>query len=203
MHFFVQKGLDNTQTLQYRDSIKKQELLTFADKPKTERKFSIPEDEGQSFGDILCNYDQRFLDYELLCSFPITSRPWSICNEDEKKRSVSKHTFRNSLQKLCPVKAVGPNAKPEIHTYVVDAMKIVRMIPVTNLQPRTFLTWTKKFLDYITNLDGTEIHIVFDQYSEDIDLTRPSKGRSAEAEKKYVSSITQVIPSNGTEWAIG
>ena len=70
------------------------------------------------------------------------------------------------MQKLCPVKAVGPNAKPEIHTYVVDAMKIVRMIPVTNLQPRTFLTWTKKFLDYITNLDGIEIHVVFDQYSD-------------------------------------
>ena len=119
-----QKGLDSTQTLQYRDSIRKEVLLTFADKPKTEKKFSIPEDEGQSFGDILCKYDQKFLDYEFLCSFPITSRPWSICNEDEKTRTVSKHTFRNSLQKLCPVKAVGPNAKPEIHTYVVDAMKI-------------------------------------------------------------------------------
>ena len=71
----------------------------------------------------------------------------AFCNEDERKRTVSKHTFRNNLQKLCPVKAVGPNAKPLIHTYVVDAMKIVRMIPVANLQPKTFLAWTIKFLN--------------------------------------------------------
>ena len=44
-----QKGLDSSQTLQYRDSIKKEVLLTFADKTKMEKKFSISEDEGQSF----------------------------------------------------------------------------------------------------------------------------------------------------------
>ena len=105
--------------------MKKEVPLTLADETKMEKKFSISEDKGQSFGDILCRYDQKFLDFDFLCSFPITSRPWSICNEDKKKRTLSKHTFRNSLHKLRPVRAVGPSTVPMIHKYVVDAMKIV------------------------------------------------------------------------------
>ena len=189
--------------MQYRDAIKKEVLLTFADKPKKSKKFSIPEDEGQAFGDILCRYDGKILDYDYLCSFPITSRPWSICNEDEKKRTLSKSLFRNKLQKLSSIKPVSIKQAPAIHTFVIDAMKVVRMIKITNLQPPMFLTWTKKFVDYIMNLNGTEIHIVFDEYPEEgADLTRPSKGRSLDGEKKYVSSLSQMIPTTAKDWEL-
>ena len=97
------------------------------------------------------------------------------------------------------MKPLNAHEAPEIHTFVVDGMKIVNMISVLNLKPSTFLTWTQNFLNYIINLKAMEIHIVFDIYSE-IDLTRPSKSRSSDGEKKYISSLTQMLPPGKKEW---
>ena len=154
--------MNKNEVLQFRDPAKQQILMTFTDKPKKDERFLIPEDKGQAFGDIISRYDGKILDLEFLSSYPITSRPWSICNEDERSRTVSKASFRNSLQGLCPVTAVNPHQAPEIHTFVVDAIKIEKMISVVNLNPTTILIWTRGFLNYIANLKGTEIHIVFD-----------------------------------------
>ena len=70
---------------------------------------------------------------------------WPICSENEKEKVNSKSFFRNSLQKLAPEKPLSQMAAPYVHTYVVVAMKIVRMIPTTKLQPPTYLSWTKKY----------------------------------------------------------
>ena len=192
--------LDGSGDLKYNDPIKKQPLVTFAAKKTKENTFSIPEDEGLSFGDILARYDQKFLDLSFLCMFPIYSRPWAICNEREKAGLNSKSLFRNGLQKLSPVAAVGEQEAPIIHTFVVDAMKVVRMVGVAKLQPPTFLSWTKRFLNNIMSLKAEVIHIVFDRYSLEVDLTRPSKGRGKTSERKYVSSLTQIIPLTKSDW---
>ena len=50
------------------------------------------------------------------------------------------------------------------------------------------------------NLKGKAIHIIFDRYSEEIDLSRPSKGRNVLSDRKYVSSLTQILPSTAKDW---
>ena len=160
---------------------------------------SIPVDEGQSFVDTLSRYDQKILDYQYLMSWPVTTRPWSICNEEEKSRCTSKHQFRNSLQKLCPEK---PRKEvPNIPIYIVDAMKIVRMISPFNLFPSTFETWTKYMFNYINNLPGSIAHIVFDVYPEDTDFSRPSKGRyHSIGERRFISDLSQHLPPTKKAW---
>ena len=58
---------------------------------------SIPVDEGQSFVDTLSRYDQKILDYQYLMSWPVTTRPWSICNEEEKSRYGAGTSFGERL----------------------------------------------------------------------------------------------------------
>ena len=91
---------------------------------------NIFEDDGQSFSDVL--------DYTYLMSWPVTSRPWAICNEEEQNRVVKKHLHRNYLQSLSPTKQIyGSMFVP---VCIVDAMKIVRSMPITKLKPPISLT---------------------------------------------------------------
>ena len=55
-----QKGLDSTQTLQYRDSIRKEVLLTFADKPKTEKKFQFQKTRGSPLAIFFVSTTRNF-----------------------------------------------------------------------------------------------------------------------------------------------
>ena len=53
--------------------------------------------------------------------------------------SPNKHLFRNYLQKLSPTKPVlGEMFVPIV---IVDAMKVVRMMPISKLKPPTFSNW--------------------------------------------------------------
>ena len=67
-------------------------------------------------------------------------------------------------------------------------MKVEGMVGVAKLQPPTFLSWTKRFLSNIMSLKSEVIHIVFDRYSLEVDLTSQSKGRDKTSEMKYVFS---------------
>ena len=55
-------------------------------------------------------------------------------------------------------------------------------------------------MDSILSLKSDIIHIVFDRYFIDKDLTRPSKSRAKSNTRKYVSSLTQVLPSTVEDW---
>ena len=46
------------------------------------KKRSIPEDEGQSFADILSIFDNKSLDLRKITEWLVTSKPWSICKEE-------------------------------------------------------------------------------------------------------------------------
>ena len=48
---------------------------------------------------------------------------------------------------------------------VVNAMKLVFMIPIKGCEPPAFLTWSKKVFSDIEKLTGTYIHILFDNYA--------------------------------------
>ena len=68
----------------------------------------------------------------------VTTRPWSICNDEEKSRNNSKSLLRNNLQKRSPIKSV--NIPLGIPIHIVDATRVVSIIPVANLEPPTFQT---------------------------------------------------------------
>lgn len=166
---------------------------------KRDRSLSIPEDEGQSFADIMNRYDKQVLDIEYIMKWPVTTFPWAICKEEEKSRTCSKAVFRNYLQRLNPVKPIKDGLN--ISCTVVDAMRIVRIIPITGLKPPTFQTWLNKVLDHIMKLPGNVIHIVFDVYSPLPDLTRPSKTRNSFAgQRRYLSDLSQQLPPLKNAW---
>ena len=83
-HSGADKQCKDDVKLTYHDKIPRQQLLMFADKSKKNKCSSILEDEGQSFADILSRYDKKVLDLQYLMSWPVTTRPWSICKQDEK-----------------------------------------------------------------------------------------------------------------------
>ena len=85
----------------------RQNLITFGDKGKKKKATSIPGDEGQSFADILTRYDNNIFDFEYLMMWPVTTRPWSICNEEKKSRNNSISLLKNNLQKMAPIKSVN------------------------------------------------------------------------------------------------
>ena len=152
----------NNEKLSYYDPIKKQPMKLF-NETVIKTKHTIPEDQGQSFAEILSIFDNRNLNLREIMEWPVTSKPWSICKEDSGSRSNQKSIFRNHLELMSPNPSttIMPN---DIHTSIVDAMRIVRLIPITDVKPRTFRCWSINVLKYLNSLPGTIIHIVFDKY---------------------------------------
>ena len=123
--------------LSYHDPIKKQAVIRFENLVQRRKTVSIPEDEGKSFAAILAEYDSKKLDLHKIIHWPITSKPWSLCNDKGDSRGSSKSLFRNNLQLLPPTQATA--IPPEDIEYrIVDAMRIVRIIPINDLNPPTF-----------------------------------------------------------------
>ena len=85
----------------YYAPINKQAVNLFKE-VNTKKKHSIPEDEGQSFADILSIFDNKSLDLRKVMEWSITSKPWSICKEENKSRTNQKSLFRDNLELLLP-----------------------------------------------------------------------------------------------------
>ena len=62
-----------------------------------------------------------------------------------------------------------------IHVSVIDAMPVVRLIPVSDLKSRTFKYWAIYVLNHLNLLRGIEIHVVFHDYQNAYET--PSKNR--------------------------
>ena len=133
-------------------------------------------------------------------SWAVTTRPWSICKQDEKSLSNNKSQLLNNLQKMCP--SQPRKEDPGVAVCIVDAMMIVRMIPATNLNPPTFMTWATNIFNYINNLLDKICHIVFDIYPDQAgDFSRPSKGRhESVGEQRYISNLSQQLPPTKKAW---
>ena len=192
---------DESVDSDYYGTIKRELQKTFADKTKPSQKMNILEDEGQSFSDVLSRYDNKVLDYTFLMSWPVTSRPWAICNEEEQSRVVKKHLHRNYLQTLNPTKAIQGTIFVPI--CIVDAMKILYSIQINKLKPPIYKTWATKVFDNMKNIPCNSLHIIFDVYPSEIDLSAPSKTRynpDKIGDRRYVSDLSQRLPSTQLAW---
>ena len=80
-------------------------------------------------------------------------------------------------------------------------MKVVRMIPSTNLSPPTYETWAINMFNYMNGLPGLVRHVVFDIHPGHVDFSRPSKGRyDSFGERRYISSLFQQLPLTHKAW---
>ena len=95
----------------------------------------------------------------MIMYWTVTSKPYSICCENEKTRSNLKSDFRNKLQLMPPLKPI--NISPtDIKVCVVDTMRVLRLIPITTIQPPTFMKWKEAVKIYLENLPGNTLHVV-------------------------------------------
>ena len=99
------------------------------------KKSSIPEDESQSFEDILLKYDNEELDLRNILNYCVTTRRWALVNQDNKSCQSQISLFRNHLQGMCPMPKVTTPPDP-IKATIVDAMRFVRGTPITGLPKR-------------------------------------------------------------------
>ena len=161
---------------------------------------TIAEDENKSFSDIFACFDNQTLSLRQIMNWLVTNKPHSICSEDGKVKANTKSLFRNKLQSLCP--AAPTNFVPKcVSACVVDAMRIVRIIPIEGSDQPLCSTWAKKLFAYIENLPGNNIHIVFDNYNCQGDqFISLLNGRLESSAERNISSLSHVL-SNINEWS--
>ena len=192
---FISRFTTERTKLTYYDPITRQDVKLF-EKKKQQKKHSIPEDEGQSFTEILATFDQKKLNLRKIMEYCVTSKPWVIVNENEESRNSNKHLFRNHLQNWSPVPKTQ-RAPENISTSIVDAMRVVRMIPIAGLKSRTFKSLADSIMKYFSSLAGRNLHIIFDNYGYEYSI--PSKQRPVSQVERIINSLDQDLPPT-KEW---
>ena len=48
----------------------------------------------------------------------------------------------------------------DIKVCVVDAMRVLRLIPIITIQPQTFMKWAEAVKIFLENLPGNTLHVV-------------------------------------------
>ena len=155
----------------------------------------IPTDEGQSFLEILSEFSGKTLELKQVMHGRVTEKPWSIVNENDKARSTAKSIFRKLLQQNSTVRPSN-NVLADIEVLIVDAMRVVKMVPVKKLKPRTFRRWANNVFKYMKHLPGNTVHIVFDNHTYEYNV--PTKDWSTGA-PKVIANIDQDFPKD-SEW---
>ena len=93
---------DTTTGKSYYAPIKKKTVNLFKEGNTTKKRY-ILDDEGQSFADVLSIFDNKSLDLRKITEWLVTSKPCSICREENKSRRNQKSLFRNHLELLSPI----------------------------------------------------------------------------------------------------
>ena len=127
------------------------------------------------------------LNLRMIMNWPVTSKPFAIAAEDGRILNSFKSLFRNCLQLLSPVQPT-PMPPPNIAACIVDAMRVVRIIPIKDIRPPTFASWASNLFNYIELLPGNTVHIIFDNYAP---LTNPGQILSKE---RFNKGIKRKIP---------
>ena len=168
----------------YNDPIRKQKIYTFTNQQQKKKKHQkIPEDECELLGYVLAQFDEKRLDLKHLLQWPVTSKPWAICSKVEQRKSSRKPLFRNNLQLLSPAPSTA-TVPSGVCYCIVDAVRVVKMITITNLTTPTFLRWEKRLYDYMKHLPETVIHVVFDVYEEEGHLKSLLKEREIKSRER-------------------
>ena len=161
------------------------------------KKSSIPENESQSFADILLKYDMGKLDLRNILNYCVTTRSWALVNEDDKSRESRKSLFRNHLQGMCPMPKTTTHPDP-IKATIIDAMRFVRGTPITGLpKPGTFRMWATRLINHFKSLLGNVLHIIFDNCG--YDHQHPGKNRVQDDNKRCINNLDQEL-SFPSEW---
>ena len=87
----------------------------------------------------------------------------------------------------------------DVSCCIVDAMRVVKMMPITNLTPPAVLGCAKRLYNYMKQLPGTVIHIVFDGYEEEGHLNSLSKERQTKPREIKIAALSQQLP-RVNEW---
>ena len=119
------------------NSISKQPCTIFASKKSGKKELLIPRDEGQSFAEILSEFSGKTLYLKQVMHRRVTEKPWSIVKENDKARSTAKSIFCNLFYQNSTVHP-SSNVPADIKVSIVDAMRVVKMVPVKKSKPRTF-----------------------------------------------------------------
>ena len=91
----------------------------------------------------------------------VTSKPWLIVNEYERSRGNSESLFPESHQLIFQARWLIPPVN--ISSSMVHAMRVVRLISIAGLKPRTFKSWANRVISYLNAIPGKYLHI-FDNY---------------------------------------
>ena len=75
-------------------------------------------------------------------NFPVTTKLWAMCIVPGKRKSNSKSLFHNSLLVLCSSQP-ETSAPQSTEWCIVDAMTVVRIIHISDLDENTFMCWAK------------------------------------------------------------
>ena len=145
---------NNSSQNTYYDSVKKQKVVLFV-RTSNKKMSAIAEDENKSFSDIFACFDNQTLNLRQIMNWLVTNKPHSICSEDGKVKANTKSLFRNKLQSLCS--AAPTNFVPKcVSACVVDAMRIVRIVPIkvlishyVQLGQKSYLHTSKIYLEII------------------------------------------------------
>ena len=142
----------------------KNKSLLFWGQIKRKRLLSTIKDVNESYGEILSCFENKKLDLQMIMNWLVTSKPYSICNENEEICCNRKLDFYNKLQWVWPLK---PTKSPptDIKVCVVDAMRVLWLIPITSIHPPTIMKWAEAVKTYSENLLGNTLHVVLDDYS--------------------------------------
>ena len=120
--------------------------------------------------------------------------PYSICGENEKTRSSCKSDFRNKLQLMSPLKPT--NIPPtDIQVCVFDAMRVLKLIPITTIQPTIFMKWAEAVKIYLENLAGNTLYVVLDDYSPGNENIL-KKSRPESITECKISDLSQQLPKS-------
>ena len=69
---------------------------------------------------------------------------------------------------------------------IVDAMRVVKMVPVKKLKPKTFRRWAIDVFKCMKHFPGNTVHIVFDNYTYEYNI--PTKDWSTGAPRVIVNT---------------
>ena len=73
-------------------------------------------------------------------------------------------------------------------------MRVLRIIPINDLDPPTFQAWADRIVHYLKTLPGTTLHLVFDDYRRCDDELYQTKGRPDKGTERHISDLSQKLP---------
>ena len=76
-------------------------------------------------------------------------------------------------------------------------MKVVRLISIANLKPRTFKSWANRIVSFLSAIPGKNLRIIFDNYG--YEYSAPTKQRNVSQMERCISSLDQDL-STTKEW---